>query len=453
MRTEITKLHKRLATTFIYVTHDQTEAMTMGDRIVVMNKGFIQQVDTPVNLYENPTNLFVATFLGSPQMNILPCHLVKDKEVLSAHLNGNEKLCLSFPELKAKELTDESFIGKKMLLGIRPEHISLGKEGMPAEIDVIEQLGDETIVYAKAEGLENDILVKGESTGRLKAKESIHLNFHMEKSHLFDEESGNSVMDVPRMNKILCVMGEKEASFGPYSFIFPEDYRKKILERAYEDQNVYLSFSPLSVHLEKEDGDLVVSGKVGFTVEKTDCITVFLEVKGLAKPLVTNLPLDSKIKAGDPLSFYIKPKDIFIEDEKDNKLISREEIIPNIFKGELKTIGEERFVSFGPNHVKVEGISAPDGPHEFLLKEDMVSIVLSKKDAKKLARENPVHDPKSLIRASAYDEDPLGEDNAVFVKIKGMENYATLLVKADFSVYKAPTFKIALKPGAIKVIK
>ena len=79
MRTEITKLHEKLQTTFIYVTHDQTEAMTMGDTIVVMNKGFIQQADAPVTLFEDPTNLFVATFLGSPQMNIIECSLVDDK--------------------------------------------------------------------------------------------------------------------------------------------------------------------------------------------------------------------------------------------------------------------------------------------------------------------------------------------------------------------------------------
>src|SRR5574344_368341 len=103
MRTEITKLHKRLATTFIYVTHDQTEAMTMGDRIVVMKLGFIQQVDTPVNLYENPANLFVATFLGSPQMNIIPCILKEKDGVLQAKLNNIDTLSVSFPSLKAKQ--------------------------------------------------------------------------------------------------------------------------------------------------------------------------------------------------------------------------------------------------------------------------------------------------------------------------------------------------------------
>ena len=114
MRTEITKLHKKLETTFIYVTHDQTEAMTMGDRIVVMKLGYVQQVDTPVNLYENPANLFVATFLGSPQMNIIPCDLVEKDGDLQALLNGNSSMSVVFPKQKAEELQDRIFIGKKI---------------------------------------------------------------------------------------------------------------------------------------------------------------------------------------------------------------------------------------------------------------------------------------------------------------------------------------------------
>ena len=116
MRSEITKLHQRLQTTFIYVTHDQVEAMTMGTRIVVMKDGFIQQVDSPVALYNDPANLFVATFLGSPQMNILNARLGKDGAVLTATLTDAEsKPVLKFSNLKTKELINNSYINENFL--------------------------------------------------------------------------------------------------------------------------------------------------------------------------------------------------------------------------------------------------------------------------------------------------------------------------------------------------
>ena len=155
MRSEITKLHEKLKTTFIYVTHDQTEAMTMGTRIVVMKDGFIQQVDSPVALYKDPTNLFVATFLGSPQMNILNAKLGKDGGVLTATLiDAEAKPLLKFSSLKTKELINDSYIGKEVKFGIRPEAIKIDEKGnIEGIIDVVEQLGDETIYYCEIPGI------------------------------------------------------------------------------------------------------------------------------------------------------------------------------------------------------------------------------------------------------------------------------------------------------------
>src|SRR5574344_1951852 len=271
MRTEITKLHKRLATTFIYVTHDQTEAMTMGDRIVVMKLGFIQQVDTPVNLYENPANLFVATFLGSPQMNIIPCILKEKDGVLTALLNSIDSLSLQFPPLKAKQLADSSYIGKPLFFGVRPEHIKIASEGIPATIDVVEQLGDETIVYAKIEGQEDDVIIKGVATGKYQAKDTIHLAIDMMQAHLFDQETTNFVMGVPRENTYTCTLEENAVVFG---------------ENRYE----------FSSHLKEIPGGLHLAGKVDFVMEKTDSTTVFLQIPGCKKYAIFNVAPTSTIK-------------------------------------------------------------------------------------------------------------------------------------------------------------
>ena len=120
MRTEIIKLHQKLATTFIYVTHDQTEAMTMGDRIVVMKDGIVQQVDTPQNLYDFPINMFVAGFIGSPQMNFLDATLNKDGNGYYLDLSGDR---IDLPKEKTADGKLDAYVGKKVKAGVRPEDI------------------------------------------------------------------------------------------------------------------------------------------------------------------------------------------------------------------------------------------------------------------------------------------------------------------------------------------
>ncbi len=155
MRTEITKLHNRLATTFIYVTHDQTEAMTMGTRIVVMKDGLMQQVDTPQNLYDYPCNQFVAGFIGTPQMNFFDAVLTKQGDKVYAEFAGQKVV---IPQGKVAKIVDaESYIntGKQISLGIRPEDIkfdqtvinSIPEAVVNCRVDVVEKLGSETLLY------------------------------------------------------------------------------------------------------------------------------------------------------------------------------------------------------------------------------------------------------------------------------------------------------------------
>jgi ABC-type sugar transport system ATPase subunit len=452
MRTEITKLHKRLATTFIYVTHDQTEAMTMGDRIVVMKLGFIQQVDTPVNLYENPTNLFVATFLGSPQMNIIDCRLKEEGDKLVAILNGIDSLRLEFPPLKAKQLSDRSYLAKDLLLGIRPEHIKIAEKGLPAVIDVIEQLGDETIVYAKIEGRNDDIVIKGVATGKYQAKQAIFLAPDMMNAHLFDKESTNSIMGVPRENRFLAKIEGDQLHFGDNFFAMEPAFKARILQSAFLEKELYLCFAPKDVKLENPGKSLTLSGKVDFLVEKTDATTLFVSLKGCEKHLVFNVPSPSAYKEGDEVSAYVPESALTLRNAIGDKLLSREIVYDNVVKAAIKTNGSESIVSFAHTHLHLPALGVADGEHEIRIDENKVVPIFSKKQCKSLGKKNPEFDPKKTIRVSAYDEDPLGSMNTLFVKIEGFANYATFVVPNDFSVYKAPKFRLLLQEGAVSVL-
>jgi len=198
MRTEIIKLHNRLQTTFIYVTHDQTEAMTMGTRIVVMKDGFIQQVDTPQNLYDYPVNLFVAGFIGSPQMNFIDVTLVKEDDGVYAVFGENK---IKVPEGKVKKLKDPSYIGKEVIMGIRPEDLhdeeiflqSAVDSTVKAYVEVVELMGSETYLYLNVSGVNVIARVDPRSTAR--AGDTIKIALDTNRLHFFDKETEETILE------------------------------------------------------------------------------------------------------------------------------------------------------------------------------------------------------------------------------------------------------------------
>ncbi|MBR4224296.1 MAG: sn-glycerol-3-phosphate ABC transporter ATP-binding protein UgpC [Oscillospiraceae bacterium] len=208
MRTELSKLHKKLGTTFIYVTHDQTEAMTMGDRIVVMKDGFVQQVDTPQNLYTSPVNQFVAGFMGSPQMNFIDAHLriIDGKYTVEfgsedTKTSRGRKFYVEIPTAKADAEALNYYVDKDVVLGVRPESIhdeemfiSTATTGIiEANVDVTEMMGAETYLYLTCEGIPLTARVDPRSTARPQDKISVALDPN--KMHIFDKETEKTVIN------------------------------------------------------------------------------------------------------------------------------------------------------------------------------------------------------------------------------------------------------------------
>ena len=192
MRIEIAKLHQRLGTTIIYVTHDQTEAMTLGTRIVVMKDGVVQQVDTPQNLYDKPQNLFVAGFMGSPQMNFLDA--VVEVKGDAANLKIAD-LSIPLPPAKAKKLIDGGYAGKTVTFGIRPEDIydsqmmveAKSESTFETTIRVYELLGAEVFLYADLAEFPITARVDPRTTAR--PGDKVKFAIDVEKIHVFDKET------------------------------------------------------------------------------------------------------------------------------------------------------------------------------------------------------------------------------------------------------------------------
>jgi multiple sugar transport system ATP-binding protein len=186
MRTEIKELHQRLKTTSIYVTHDQIEAMTMADKIVVMNGGNVEQIGSPLNLYDNPANLFVAGFIGSPAMNFLPGHMTNGHAAGVTLSNGSE---LPAPGMQpvGGAVTD----GREVTLGVRPEHFAIGDSGVAAEVVVVEPTGMDTQVYCRV--ADCDVTVVSRERHGFRPGDTIRLNPLPGKTYLFDPGSGKRI--------------------------------------------------------------------------------------------------------------------------------------------------------------------------------------------------------------------------------------------------------------------
>ncbi len=199
MRTELTKLHKRLETTFIYVTHDQVEAMTMASRIVVMKDGLIQQVDTPQNLYDLPCNLFVAGFIGTPQMNFITAKLIKrDNDLYLTFGDSTIKL----PADKANNPALKEYIDQDVVMGVRPEcvmedeaHLETLKDStITANVEVTELMGSEIYLYLSFAGQEDatggkNIIARVSARSKARAGDTIKVAFDTERMHIFDKDT------------------------------------------------------------------------------------------------------------------------------------------------------------------------------------------------------------------------------------------------------------------------
>jgi multiple sugar transport system ATP-binding protein len=201
MRSEIARLHQRVQTTFIYVTHDQTEAMTMGDRIAVLNAGKIQQVGAPNDLYDYPANQFVAGFIGSPAMNFLSGATVERGDG-GMWLRLGDISMLKLPESVA--VRAEGYIGKQVTLGVRPEHLSehsMMGEGeergrtVPVKIEVVEHLGNEVLLYGALGG--RSVVARSEARSRVRPGDEILLRVDLERMHLFDPSDEHCITSRP----------------------------------------------------------------------------------------------------------------------------------------------------------------------------------------------------------------------------------------------------------------
>ena len=187
MRAEIIKLRQRIDTTFVYVTHDQTEAMTLGDRIVIMRDGFIQQIGTPQEVFDHPANLFVAGFIGTPQMNLFDARLTKNGDKYAVEVGG---ISVELSEDKQTRLNVKNVAPQEVTLGVRPDHMMLCESGIKGTVDVSELMGPSIHLHVTAEGKDVIVIVPANGdTARFPMGSGVNLTFGGNVAHVFSRET------------------------------------------------------------------------------------------------------------------------------------------------------------------------------------------------------------------------------------------------------------------------
>ena len=439
MRSEITKLHEKLGTTFIYVTHDQTEAMTMGNRIVVMKDGFIQQADTPITLFEDPCNLFVATFLGSPQMNIVDAELFMDGDKLKAKLNDVDNMVVTFPDIKAKQLANKKYIGQKVLLGIRPEHIHPGVGDLKVYIDVVEHLGDESILYTKMENRKEQFIIKIPFNSKVHSNEDINIELDMNHVYLFDAESHKAIMGIPHEDELPVNVGALN-----------EEFSSHLLDKAFTDK-VVLAIKPEYISLEAIPDSYVMRVKLEFVEQKTDYQAVFFSVKGADNYFALKIRNDEKVELGKEVDIYLPYQKINIYDLDHNKVNSREVVFPNKGTATVTNTKDGMKVKVGDAILTYPEEGLSDGEYEIIFKQDKLLPIYPRKMLKQGYVNPEMDNPRNKIKVSAYDEDVLGSKLLVYVAVKGFESYCSFVVDNKFSVYKLPKFELFVPRDAFEL--
>ncbi len=465
MRTEITKLHHRLETTFIYVTHDQTEAMTMGTRIVVMKDGIVQQVDTPTTLYDNPANLFVACFLGSPQMNIFKAKLIEENGDLYAQIGDKNKVMI--PKSRAKRLINTDVIGSEVLFGIRPEDVHYEQtlvEAHPesvvnATVDVIENLGNETILYLNIDGKEDYTIARVNSRYSFSQGDNVKMYFATEHTHLFDPTTELTLMGVPDYNlvpaQLAAIEGTLAVTFGDNCIVLPSSVTERITDQSVINNKVTLALPPKAFKGENDHSEnaVAIEGVAEFFDNYPRFKAVYATVPGLSNYMIIARPLDEPFTGGAKIKAYIDPCDIQLFNDAGERIITDKPVsvnettgtiiatAPNTysyrFTGKNGSRAKMTLENHDPN-IQIETAAADTTIH---ILDHGFTI-----DKNEIAKA-----PKMVISGVITNLDEYRKDAVVTVEAPGFNAPITALIRNFFGYNIGDKITMGVNPAAVKV--
>ena len=427
MRKTIKALHNSVKKPFIYVTHDQVEAMTLADRIVVLKKGVVQQIGSPKEIFDEPNNLFVATFFGSPAMSIIEGTLLMYENRLAIKLTNGE--ILNVPKDLLGQFLDYSLLDKKVLVGLRPssfrvvpgdkkDHYSL----IHGEVIHKELFGNETLIKFKvSEG--NELLAF--VPNNFKVEKEISLYVHTSSMKIFNPENEQSVFGLAKQSVFKDVSYEQKDD----SFVFELEGHKCVyplesrLVKGIEEKGKFnISVINEYVSLEKIDHSFEIEGEVMLIKNLFQRKAIYLKVKGQKTPLMVFAKKDLDIHEKDKLKVYLPFDYINFTDENNEPLLAKYEI-NNLISGEDLELVKKLFKT-----------------------NELREFIMPVKDVKVYHKKEKV-DKKDyhIFKVIVLDSESYQGKSILYYRIKGMKGYLTALIDEEIDMVKTPTLKLMIK--------
>lgn len=427
MRKTIKALHSEVKKPFIYVTHDQVEAMTLADRIVVLNKGVVQQIGSPKEIFDEPNNLYVATFFGSPQMSIIEGLLTyNNKKELGIRLENDDFLVI--PKDLLGQLTDYSLIDKKVKVGLRASsfRVSEGKNKdhfskITCDFVHKELFGNETLLKLKLGS--GDLLAF--VPNNIEIKDKIELFVHTSSMKIFDIETGESIFGLRRESTFKDIKFNINADEISFEFASKE-YKYPLESRCFHENlnqdSLTLKCLNEYISLEKKENSIEVEGEVSLIKNLFQRKAVYIKLKNQKEPLMFYVKKDEDIKEGSLIKVYVPLEYInFYLDDGKTPLLSKYEIHNNILKEDYDLVSKKLNITNKEFIMPLKGIKV-------IHKGDKID----KNEYK-------------IFKVIVLDVENFGQKSLMYYKIKGMKGYFTALLEEEIDQVVTPVLKLVIK--------
>ena len=437
--TDIIRLKDLLGVPVVFATPDGADAMTLGERVAVMKEGRLRQCDTPQWIYDNPDDTFVATYLGSPQMNMIRARLVRRDGVMSLESASGT---LPLTGTRAKRLWNVCEGDREVIVGIRAEDIhgeQLFLEASPetqidAEVRVVERLGGENILYLRIAGKPEAVVAKVDARTAVGIGERVRLAVDINKVQLFDALTGKSLTSMPDLNMLPCRLEAREdgslsVRLGEKELILPQSVTDRLIDRSVISDEIALAVPPDGFAFEPFSGSVEFGAEVEFTVEYPGFTAVYMHADDPSCRIVASAPRERNLSAGEKVSVSVSPEKQLLCRKNGERLIARRPVSDNTATALIK--GTDRPVAtVGKNKFKLVGSEWKEG----------VSTVRIPPKAVRLGK------GENTVSARVLDRDFTGIYTLLYLKIDGFDPYFTAAIEGAAAVCIGDKIDISIAP-------
>lgn len=428
MRSEISKLHRRLGTTFIYVTHDQVEAMTMGNRIVVMKDGYIQQIDSPTNLYDHPDNIFVATFLGTPQMNIYHGMLHQNQAKWHIAFSDHKSLTIPVAASIINKLISPTYLSKPIQFGFRPEDVyEVKNEQQPSfhmVVEIQEKRGSELIVFGTIEHTTLPITAKLDGRRLIQEGDIIKLAVTEERIHLFDAEHQHRIAEVITYNYFEGSLypSQKNLKFANVMIDLPDSVHQKILpEYKEKDRSIGVRVPTDAFSTDKKNGfNVKLSGTIQSVEHDKNGGLVFLKIPSNDFLICVRMKKGHYVPV-QSIDIYLDQSRIELFDQSfEERITTLHPIASNSTICDVVTKNDKSFAKFGQFTLELDDHFEP-GKYQITIPYDGFEVV---KDAASEQKHK-------VMRFKCVNESIQGSHTILYANLKEFPDYVSIKAAKD----------------------